>query len=89
MPRTRRFSMLGAAAATVALLAIVAAGCVPPAPPAPTPYLDQLYSATVTPKVQAITWGAATPIDAAYGGALYAGTAIEQQRPAPAARRER
>jgi acetyl esterase/lipase len=65
--------------------AVVAAACVPPPPPAPpAPYLDATFPATVTPKAQPVTWGAAPPIDASYGGTIYAGTDIETTDPRPA-----
>ncbi|HEY3724240.1 MAG TPA: alpha/beta hydrolase fold domain-containing protein [Acidimicrobiia bacterium] len=67
------------------ILASITVGCVPPhVPPAPAPYIDAVYSATVTPKAQPVTWGAAPPIDASYGGTLYRGTSIETQDPRPA-----
>src|SRR3954471_19223982 len=55
---------------TVGTLIVVGAACIPKAPPAPAPYLDVVYSASVTPKAQPVTWGAAPPIDAAYGGTV-------------------
>ena len=68
----------------VGVVVVTAAACIPKAPPAPAPYLDVVTTATVTPKAQPVTWGSAPPIDAAYGGTLYAGTAIEQPDPRPA-----
>lgn len=38
---------------------------------------------TVTPKDEAIVWGAAPPIDPSYGGTLYGGTAGEMEDPRP------
>jgi dienelactone hydrolase len=70
--------------AVVAITAVAAVACIPKAPPPPAPYLDVVYPATVTPKTQPVTWGAAAPIDAGYGGTLYQGTAIEQPDPRPA-----
>ena len=70
---------------TVLALALVAVACVPPPAPAPpAPYLDPVDAATVTPKAQPVVWGAAPPIDAAYGGTLYPGTSIETTDPRPA-----
>jgi dienelactone hydrolase len=64
--------------------AVVVAACVPPPPPAPpAPYLDAAFPATVTPKAQPVTWGAAPPIDEHYGGTLYEGTDIETADPRP------
>jgi dienelactone hydrolase len=78
--------MRRALATIIALIAgaVVAAACVPPPPPAPpAPYLDSAFPATVTPKGQPVTWGAAPPIDASYGGTLYAGSDIETADPRP------
>jgi predicted esterase len=77
------FRRLGTAG-VLGLIALVGVACVPPpAPPPPAPYLDQVFTATVTPRQQPVTWGAAPPIDANYGGTLYAGTALEQADPRP------
>jgi predicted esterase len=70
-------------AGVIGLVALLGAACIPPAPPPPAPYLDQVYGATVTPRSQAVTWGAAPPIDVNYGGTLYAGTGLEQPDPRP------
>jgi acetyl esterase/lipase len=78
--------MRRALATVVAVIAgaVVAAACVPPPPPAPpAPYLDASFPATVTPRAQPVTWGAAPAIDASYGGTLYAGTDIETADPRP------
>jgi predicted esterase len=73
-------------AVVVAAVAVagLAAACAPPAPPPPAPYLDSVYSATVTPKAQPVTWGKAPNIDTHYGGTLYAGTSLETVDPRPA-----
>ncbi len=76
----RRFGLVTLGVVVV----LLATACVPKAPPAPARYLDAVEPATVTPKAAPVTWGAAPPIDAAYGGTLYAGTAIEQADPRPA-----
>lgn len=78
----RRISVLLCVVTAVALG--VAACAPPPAPNPPAPYLDQVYGATVTPKAQPVTWGAAPVIDTHYGGTLYQGTSIEQPDPRPA-----
>jgi acetyl esterase/lipase len=52
-----------------ALVAVVAAACVPPpAPAAPAPYLDQAFSnVTLTPKTGGIAFGSAPPVDPTVG----------------------
>jgi predicted esterase len=70
----------------VALVVVVAAGCLPkdPGPTALYRGVQSNITPVVTPKAQPITWGAAPPIDANYGGTLYAGTGIQTQDPRPA-----
>jgi dienelactone hydrolase len=67
----------------IGIVVALTAACAPPPPPPPAPYLDPVYTATVTPRAQPVTWGAAPPIDEHYGGTLYAGTDLEQPDPRP------
>lgn len=67
--------------------ATLAAACTTPPDPGPTGlYLGIQPGITpvVTPRAQPIVWGDAPPIDANYGGTIYAGTGLQAKDPRPA-----
>lgn len=73
--------------AVVVVVATAAAGCLAKDPGPSGLYRGKQASIhpVVMPKGAPVTWGSAPVIDDHYGGTLYAGTAIEQTDPRPAA----
>jgi len=82
MNRTRSVPLTFA----VAALALLATACLPndPGPNGLYRGVQPDIHPVVTPETEPVTWGSAPPIDAHYGGALYAGTAAQVQDPRPA-----